>query len=154
MARFHTLIVVIALLALGCGSSGWSAYGENDPDENMFVEERLRILVTVSYLEQFVLPPNSTVRAALFDESHELKPAISSNAETTRAGRGVPVELEVTYPLDQIDDSHEYVIRGEITDPTGALLFTTEEPIEVIMNEDREEPVLIELILKRAPIPS
>ena len=111
------------------------------------VYPELIIEVSVTYLEDLLLPAGSTVRAALFDESHELKPAISSNAVTTRDERGAPIDLVVTYPLDQIDDSHEYIVRGEITDPDGALLFTTEEPVQVIPNED--EPQEIELVLVR-----
>ena len=136
----HLAMLCLALLPVACSSSkGSSAYGET--------EEKLQIDVTVTYLEKILLPPGSTVRAALYDESHELKPAISSSAVTTREGRGMPAELEISYPLDQIDDSHEYVIRAEITDPQGKLLFTTEEPVQVIT--DQEEPQKIDLVLKQ-----
>lgn len=142
--------MLLAMTAVSCGSSnGWSAYGENAPDENEYgeKEEKIVVQVTVTYLERIAVPPNSTVRAAIYDESHDLKPAISSNAVTTREGRGVPVELVISYPVDQIDDSHEYVVRGEITDPGGVLLFTTEEPIRI--DPDEKEPQKVELVLKR-----
>jgi len=134
-------LVALALVALACSSSkGSGAYGES--------EEKLQIDVTVTYLEKMMLPPQSTIRAALYDESHELKPAISSKAVTTHGGPSVPVELEILYPMDQLDDSHEYVVRAEITDPQGKLLFVTEEPVQVMTNQ--QEPQKIEIVLKRA----
>jgi putative lipoprotein len=135
------LLPLLALLPLACSSSkGPSAYGES--------EEKIRLVITVTYLERMMLPPGSTVRAALYDESHELKPAVSSNAVAARKGRGVPVELELTYPIDQLDDSHEYVIRAEITDPQGDVLFETDEPVQVVTNQT--EPQSFELVLKRS----
>lgn len=135
------LVALLALVPAACSSSGGTAaYGE--------AEEKLQLDVTVTYREKIALPAGSTVRAALYDESHALRPAISSNAVTAREGRGVPVELEITYPLDQMDGSHEYVVRGEITDPQGNLLFTTNEPVQVIPNQT--EPQKIELVLKKA----
>lgn len=136
------LLALLALIPLACSSSkGTPAYGETS--------EKLRLEVTVTYLEKMALPPGSTVRAALYDETHELKPAVSSNAVAAREGRGVPVQLEITYPLDHIVDAHEYVVRGEITDAQGKLLFMTDEPIQVVT--DGEEPQKIELVLKKAP---
>lgn len=146
MRRASSLIVaLLALSSFACGSSsdGNSAYGEYFYPEE---EARIHIEVTVTYEEDVMLPPGSTVRAALYDEDHELKPAISSNAVAAREGRGVPVELEITYPLDQVDDSHEHVVRGEIRDPQGNLLFMTDEPIPVEVED--EEPQKITLVLK------
>ena len=142
MKRLAWMVTILfSFASLACSSSkGTSAYGESD--------EKLRIEVTVTYLEKILLPPASTVRAALYDETHELKPAISSNAISTREGRGVPVTLELTYPMEQIEDSHEYVVRAEITDPSGKLLFVTDEPVEI--DPDDEDVQKVEMVLKQA----
>jgi uncharacterized lipoprotein YbaY len=136
----HVLIALLALFPLSCRSSGTPPYGES--------EERFRVEVTVTSLDRVVLPPFSTVRVALWDLTHELEPAISSSSLTTREDRSMPVELEISYPRDQFFDSHEYVIRGEITDSKGNLLFSSDKPAKVIPNQDDSRK--LELVLVSA----
>jgi uncharacterized lipoprotein YbaY len=126
----HVLIALLALFPLSCRSSGTPPYGES--------EERFRVEVTVTSLD----------RVVLWDLTHELEPAISSSSLTTRGDRSMPVELEISYPRDQFFDSHEYVIRGEITDSKGNLLFSSDKPAKVIPNQDDSRK--LELVLVSA----
>ncbi len=141
MFRRWVFVTFFGLLALGCGSSsGTRAYSEN--------QERLHVAVTVTYVEGVELPPGSTVRAALVDVSDELKPALSSSAVATREGREGAVELEITYPRDQLDDSHEFMIQGEITAPDGTRLYVASEPVPI--DTSRDETLRVDLRLTKA----
>ena len=129
--------VIGLLLATAFISSCATGKGDSDEDFREFLTQgRLRLFITVTWAPTEPLPPGSTVRATLYDETEELRPAISSHSHTTRGERILEVRLEVTYPLEELEDDHEHILRGTIKDSEGKLLYHSASPIVVDVEVD------------------
>lgn len=87
---------------------------------------------TVTYRERIALPSDAQVHVMLLDVSRADAPAITIAESTfTTDGRQVPFRFTLGYRPSEIDNTHSYVVRSEIT-ADGALMFTTDQAHPVI----------------------
>lgn len=83
--------------------------------------------VTATYRERIMLTPGHKLTVTLADVSLADAPARElDRVEMTLDGRSPPYQVRLKVPANQIDQRHEYAVRAEIRDPSGALRFTTD----------------------------
>ncbi len=104
---------------------------------------------TVFYLERVALLPEAVVRIRLDDVSRADAPALTLAEQTIQAeGRQVPFSFVLTYDPAAIDARARYVVRAEIRDGEGTLLWASDSVHEVITQGALTEDV--EVIVRRA----
>ena len=113
--RYLPLIAPLVLVVAACSSMA-------DPED-----AGTSVEVTAAYRERIMLPPGHVLTVKVEDVSLMDAPA-RVLAETTQPldGRGPPYAATLSVPNSQIDARHNYAVRAEIRDPTGALRFTTD----------------------------
>lgn len=90
---------------------------------------------TVTYRPRIALPPNAVLSVKLLDVS--LADAPSVMLAETRVGTDgdqVPLPFPLDYDSADIEARHRYVIRAEIFDASGVLLWTTDTAYPVLTN--------------------
>lgn len=86
----------------------------------------------VSYLESIAIPEDVVVTVQIQDVSRADAPAEVIGVQVISSPGQPPIPFEIPYNPAQIEESHRYVVRAEIRDNAGALLFTTDTAIPVI----------------------
>ena len=90
---------------------------------------------TVTYLQRIALPPDAVVTVRLLDVGLADAPSVTLAEQTIRPeGRNVPIPYALSYDPDRVDARHRYVVRAEIRDGEGALLWTTDTAFPVLTN--------------------
>ncbi len=117
-------------------------------------EERSgRLTGVVTYRERVALPPGSVVRVTLQDVSRADAPADLIDSQTiTTSGENVPIPFELSYDPAHIDPRNRYVVRAEIRDGAGGLLWTSDTAYPVITEGAPGDPV--EIVVKRVMDPT
>lgn len=87
----------------------------------------------VSYLPRIALPPDAVVRVRLEDVSRsDAASTVLAEQVVRTEGRQVPVPFELKYDRSWIDPRGRYVIRAEIRDASGVLLWATDTAVPVL----------------------
>lgn len=91
------------------------------------------VQVNATYRERIMLPPGHILTVKVEDVSLADAPArVLAEVRQPLDGRAPPYAVTLSVPSDQIDARHEYAVRAEIRDPSGALRFTTDTRHSVI----------------------
>ena len=130
-------LLTIALFAMGCVT----ARPSGDAPEGAALSG------TVTYLPRIALPPTAVASVRLLAVSRADATA-ETLAEQTIAtqGRSVPLPFSLRYDADEIDARHRYVVRADIRDAAGALLWTTDTAVPVLTNGAPTSDVEVRLI--------
>ena len=90
---------------------------------------------TVTYLARMALPPNAAIDVRLEDASQADAPAavVAENIFAS-GGRQVPIPYQLPYSAADIQPSHRYQVRAQIT-LEDKLLFITTKAYPVLTNE-------------------
>jgi len=89
---------------------------------------------TLNYKERIALPDGAQVVVTLEDVSMADAPAQVIGQTIMAAPAGPPIPFVVPYNLNDIDPTHTYAVRAQITDANGELLFTSTSTYPVITN--------------------
>lgn len=88
---------------------------------------------TVTYLQRSALAPDSVVKVTLQDVSLADAPAqVIGEQSIVTEGKQVPIAYSVVYDPSVIVENHSYVVRAQIFDGQGTMLFTSDTAIPVI----------------------
>jgi uncharacterized lipoprotein YbaY len=103
---------------------------------------------TITYRERMALPPDAVVNVQIQDVSLADAPATVIGEKNINNPGQVPIPYEVEYNTKDIDDRHTYVVRAEIRDGNGNLLFTTAQSYGVITqgNPTQDVQIVVELV--------
>ncbi len=90
---------------------------------------------TVTYRERIALPPDARLTVRLLDVSRADAPSATLAQQTTEAaGRQVPLPFSLSYDPSRVDGRARYVVRAEIRDGRGGMLWTTDTAYPVLTN--------------------
>ena len=102
---------------------------------------------TVTYLQRIALPSDAVVTVRLLDVSLADAPSVTLAEQTIRpGGRNVPIPYALSYDPSRVDARHRYVVRAEIRDGAGSLLWTTDTAIPVLTNGAPADEVEIRVV--------
>ena len=89
----------------------------------------------ITYLPRIALPPDAVVTLGLLDVSRaDALSETLSEIEFAVEGRQVPLPFIIRYDRADVDEGRRYVLRAQIRDAAGALLWTTDSAVPVITN--------------------
>jgi putative lipoprotein len=99
----------------------------------------------VTYLERSALPDDAVVTVQIQDVSQADAPALIIGEQVLNSPGQPPIPFEIPYNPTQIEENHRYIVRAEIRDNAGVLLFTTDTAIPVITqgNPDQEIEIIV-----------
>jgi len=101
---------------------------------------------TISYREKIALPPEAIIKIKLLDVSLQDVPAVEISSQTiTTNGQQVPINFELPFQSEQIQNNHQYVVRAEIY-IQNQLSFTTTQSYPVITRNNGTE---VDLVLQK-----
>ena len=130
-------LLAAALFSVGCVTA---RMGEASPGD-------ATLSGTVTYLPRVALPPDATVSVRLLDVGRADAPSETLSEQTIPTlGRSVPVPFALGYDADRIDASERYVVRADIRDGKGALLWTTDTAVPVLTHGAPSADVEVRLI--------
>ena len=89
---------------------------------------------TVTHLPRIALPPDAVVVVRLLDVSRADAPSTPLAESRVEAPGQVPIPFSLGYDPSQIQPRRRYVVRAEILDARGALLWTTDTAYPVLTN--------------------
>jgi uncharacterized lipoprotein YbaY len=101
---------------------------------------------TVSYLERIAIPEDAVVIVQIQDVSQADAPAEVIGEQVISNPGQPPIPFEIPYNPAQIEQSHRYIVRAEIRDNAGVLLFTTDTAIPVIAQGNPTQDIEIIVI--------
>ncbi len=88
---------------------------------------------TVTYLPRIALPPNAVLAVHLVDASLADAPSRAiAETRTETSGGQVPLPFSLDYDSSEIEGSNRYVVRADIYDAAGVLLWTTDTSYPVL----------------------
>lgn len=146
-SRSPIFLLLVAGLAFALG--GCDRQSEQEDPSGTTANSAV-VTGTVSYRERIALAPDAVVHVRLDNVSHADRPAVTLAAQTIRPdGRQVPLPFALAYDPAAIDARARYVVRAEIRDADGTLLWTTDTAYPVITQGAPTEDV--EVIVRRAP---
>lgn len=104
---------------------------------------------SVTYRQRIALPPEAVVEVQLQDVSRADAPAAVVAQQTIPTeGRQVPIPFSLSYDPSAIQAGRRYVVRAQMRDGAGALLWTTTTARPVLENGPEAAP--IELVVAPA----
>lgn len=107
-----------------------------DTEEAMSSELDGVLTGSVMYLQRIALPEGSVISVELQDVSRADAPAeIIATQTITTTGENVPIPFELRYDPTQIESSHTYAVRAQIT-VDGELRWTSTERYSVLTNDN------------------
>jgi len=140
MARASAVIAFVMIsvcLPLICLAQAASSSAPSSP----------MITGTVTYLVRMALPPGAAIDVRLEDVSRADAPAtIVAENIFASAGKQVPIPFQLPYSANDIQASHRYSVRAQIT-VEDKLLFTTTQAYPVITGG---APTSVNLVLQPA----
>ena len=102
---------------------------------------------SVTYRPRIALPPEAVVEVQLQDVSRADAPAtVLARQSIPTEGRQVPIPFALTYAPDEIQSGRRYVVRAQIRDAAGALLWTTDTARPVLADGPEAESVDLVLV--------
>ena len=102
---------------------------------------------TVTYLPRIALPPGAVLAVRLVDASMADAPsrAVAETRVGTDGGQ-VPLPFSLDYDASEIQPGNRYVVRAEIFDAAGVLLWTTDTAYPVLTNGAPRDDVEIRVV--------
>jgi putative lipoprotein len=101
---------------------------------------------TVAYRERMTLPPDAAIDVRLEDTTAQDKPAkLVGESIFAAAGQQVPIPFQLSYNPADIDPSHTYQLRANIT-TNGTMRFTSTTAYPVIT---RGAPMQANIVLQQ-----
>lgn len=101
---------------------------------------------TVTYRPRIALPPNAVLSVKLLDVSRADAPSVTlAETRVGTDGAQVPLPFSLDYDADDIQPRNRYVVRAEIFDADGVLLWTTDTAYPVLTNGAPTDDVQIVL---------
>lgn len=125
------LILIAVFVIAACGSA-------SSTDTN--------VSGTISYEGEATLPDDATVQVQVQDTSLADAPAKVIGEQIITNPDGFPIEFEVEYDANQIQDNLTYGISVRITDQDGKLSFINDTHIPVITRGNPTEDVEVVVI--------
>ena len=104
-----------------------------------------KVTGTITYRERIALSPDAVVEVKLSDVSLMDVSAITIEEQVIRNPGQVPIEFEIEYDPDEIDERFTYAIQVRITED-GNLLFINDTAYDVIT---RNNPHHVDMVLVR-----
>ena len=104
-----------------------------------------KVTGTITYRERIALSPDAVVEVKLSDVSLMDVSAITIEEQVIRNPGQVPIEFEIEYDPDEIDERFTYAIQVRITE-SGKLLFINDTAYDVIT---RNNPDHVDMVLVR-----
>ena len=105
-----------------------------------------KVTGTITYRERIALSPDAVVEVKLSDVSLMDVAAITIEEQVISNPGQVPIEFEIEYDPDEIDERFTYAIQVRITE-NGNLLFINDTAYDVIT---RNNPDHVDMVLVRA----
>ena len=87
---------------------------------------------TVTYRERIALSPDAVVTVQLRDTSYADAASVLISEQIISNPGQVPIDFELRYVSDEIDDRNTYSIRAVITESDGRMAFTNDTAYDVI----------------------
>ena len=104
-----------------------------------------KVTGTITYRERIALSPDAVVEVKLSDVSLMDVAAVTIEEQVIRNPGQVPIEFEIEYDPDEIDERFTYAIQVRITED-GNLLFINDTAYDVIT---RNNPDHVDMVLVR-----
>ena len=90
---------------------------------------------TVTYRPRIALPPDAVLSVKLLDVSRADAPSVTlAETRVGTDGGQVPLPFSLDYASDDVQPRNRYVVRAEIFDAAGVLLWTTDTAYPVLTN--------------------
>ena len=90
---------------------------------------------TVTYRPRIALPPNAVLSVKLLDVSRADAPSVTlAETRVGTDGDQVPLAFSLDYNSADVEARNRYVVRAEIFDAQGVLLWTTDTAYPVLTN--------------------
>lgn len=88
---------------------------------------------TVTYRPRIALPPDAVLTVRLLDVSRADAPSVTlAETRVGTDGGQVPLPFSLDYDSGDVQPRNRYVVRAEISDASGALLWTTDTAVPVL----------------------
>jgi putative lipoprotein len=88
---------------------------------------------TVTYRPRIALPPNAVLSVKLLDVSRADAPSVTlTETRVGTDGDQVPLPFSLDYASADVEPRNRYVVRAEIFDAAGVLLWTTDTAVPVL----------------------
>lgn len=103
---------------------------------------------SVTYLERMALPPEATLIVSLLDVSKmDVSAKLIASKEYSFKDKQVPIEFDIKYLTDKIDQRHSYSVQAQIK-LGDQLLFTSTNVHSVITKGSGQS---VDIVLKKVP---
>jgi putative lipoprotein len=134
-----SLLIIIAILGLviALAVAGYALVALNRSGQTA------NLTGMVTYFQQISLPEDAVVTVQIQDVSRADAPAVIVGEQVLSSPGQPPIPFEIPYNPTQIEESHRYIVRAEIRDNAGVLLFTTDTAISVLTEGNPSENVEI-----------
>ena len=87
---------------------------------------------TITYRERIALTPDAVVTVQLRDTTYADAAAVLIAEQIIASPGQVPIDFDVRYPSDEIDDRNTYSVSAVITESDGRMAFTNDTSYDVI----------------------
>jgi putative lipoprotein len=132
---FIIFIVIILVIALAVAAYALVTLNRSGQTANL--------TGMVTYLQRSALPEDAVVTVQIQDVSRADTPAEIIGKQVLSSPGQPPIPFEIPYNPTGIEESHRYIVRAEIRDNAGTLLFTTDTAIPVITQNYPTEDIEI-----------
>ena len=121
------------LVLLDAGATPLAAFTTSDTPLGGAEAQAGAVTGTVTYLPRIALPPDAVVTVRLLGVSRADAPSETLAEQTIAAeGRQVPFPFTLRYDEGEVDPQRRYVVRAEIRDGSGGLIWTTDMAYPVL----------------------
>ena len=87
---------------------------------------------TITYRERIALTPDAVVVVQLRDTTYADAAAVLIAEQIIDSPGQVPIDFDVRYPSDEIDNRNTYSVSAVITESDGRMAFTNDTAYDVI----------------------
>ncbi len=119
-------VLGLALVAAAC------AYDSTDYTRIEPAGADASVSGTVTYRERIALSSDAVVTVQLRDTSYADAAAVLISEQIISNPGQVPIDFELRYVSDEIDDRNTYSIRAVITESDGRMAFTNDTAYDVV----------------------
>lgn len=137
-----TLLIIIAvlLLVIAMAVAAYALVTLNRSNQTA------NLTGTVTMIQQISLPEDAIVTLQIQDVSRADAPAEIIGEQVLSSPGQPPIPFEIPYNPTQIEENHSYIVRAEITNNAGVLLFTTDTAIPVLTEGNPSKNVEIMVV--------
>lgn len=146
LTRRATLAAAVSITALGCSPT-------ENPTPNKTTssvasnKQEATLTGNVVYRQRIALPPKSTITVQLQDVSLADAPAkVLAKQVIVTERQQVPIPFQLKYQSDELDARHRYVVRADIRDPNGTLIWVTDTSHPVLTREAPTDSIDIRVV--------